>query len=254
MEDIEPESHYALNGQSFTKHYKYSDCEPGNVGAGLTWAFLTTMMGGVICCLTYISGEVILEHTHHHKNHDDTTISTMARMGVIGGLISNLALYTTIAIYAFRCDPARNKPHYHKVESDGCELVCGKPLREVGDRSPLCSMLILLALHVSNMLISGVVGHWIYTRKYTSTISFQESMESLSVGIAVTMIPFSISSLCLVTAYGNCRLPPKASQFQEYRIPDPPPKTQLDLLKEIAENTASIRNGNQSLLRAIQRI
>ncbi|MCR9191825.1 MAG: hypothetical protein NXI01_04120 [Gammaproteobacteria bacterium] len=223
--------------------HKYSKSEPC---IAYTLAILTTIVGGVTCCLTAMIGEAILEKTHTHEKNYTTAINDMARIGIIGRMLTNLALYGLILLYASKLDPARKAAPARGYPSCGMELIFGKDERPPNKSRFICGMILLPTIHAANMLASGSVGYWIYTRNNKSILNFEESIEALAVGIAVTTIPFCLTSLTLATAYSDFRpLPgPDTSIHTRLptRIPDyiGPPKTEKHYLEETAKNTAAI--------------
>ncbi len=207
---------------------------------------LATSVGGICCSLNFLIGEALLEATNHHQTHERNNhyiaLNDASRMGAIGGLITNLTLYVAIVIYACKIDPKRENQisysNHSGVHDSGISLICGELHRPTNRGENISLLLFNLAMHASNMLVSGTVGYWVYTRNNKSVININESMESLAVGTALTMIPFCLLNFLLASAYGVYSKP--NLQNNNFFIPlrhTPPPKTERDLLEEIARNT-----------------
>lgn len=187
-------------------------------GAAFGYAITSSIVGGVVCLITNIIGEGILElgNAHTSSPHHSAFLN-LAKMGFMGGAVANLSLYALIVIYACKFDPKRNKPSEGDIFTSGWELVGFRPSRH--DDNTCLAVLGLLSFHAMNMLLSGTVGYWIYTRNNKNIIHFQGSMESLCVGIAVTTIPFSVSNLFLLTAYSNFKIPEHLNRFTPIHTP-----------------------------------
>lgn len=191
---------------------KYPKDLGSGCGAAFGYALTSSVVGGVVCLMTNIIGEGILELGNAHKSSPHhSAFFNLAKMGFMGGAVANLSLYALIVIYACKFDPKRNKPSDGDMFTSGWDLVGFRCSRYDGCTG--LAVLGLLSFHVMNMLLSGTVGYWIYTRNNKNIMDFQGSMESLSVGIAVTMIPFSVSNLFLLTAYSNFKMPEHLNRF-----------------------------------------
>lgn len=218
---------------------------PDHVCTGFQLAVCTAIVGGISCSITYVVGELILEWRHVHKIHSDyKAVLDMAEKGMSGGFVINLVLYAMIVTYACNCDSRRHRPTKHGMM--GWDLICEGD--SVPSINPCMAILSLSALHVFNMLASGTVGYWIYTRNNKNIVNFEGSMESLCVGIVVTMLPLCISNLCLLSAYGNFQLK-KPMELPVYNQPSlrTPQKSREQLEEEITllkrENDRCRRTG-----------
>lgn len=223
---------------SQTTQKKYSVIGPEHICTGLAFAMLASVIGGICCSLSFLIGEGILEYSHAHQDTDRDLLNAMSKMGMMGGVTTDLVLYGVILIYAGYLDPKRHKASTRNIICSSLELV-GFPETPVGVgflEGCCCPVLGLMAFYALNTILSSATGYWLYTRHYKKNIDMQISIEAAAVGIAVTTIPLCFSNIFLLTAYSNFKIsytpPPRALSYPDYA---PVFKKKTDLEVALAE-------------------
>ena len=233
---------------------KYPKIGPDHICVGFGFAILSSAIGGACCAVSLIVGEWYYQkHKYHPENH--IALYDISKVGMLGGAVTDLVLYIIILMYACNFDPKRNIPSNRDMGCSSTEMICcpESPVGYSCCEAICCPILILFAFHALNMLLSGSLGYWIYTRNRKIALDFDQSMEALAMGIALTMIPLCFANICLFTAYSNFKISTSAPQPFTYSGSRPPlvvfdkktdeERLRDDLEKQKNENSRLRRTG-----------